>query len=62
MGAKFHTTRSGDIAPCKATERACPLGEENHFASPKEAAQAFMGSSDIRWGSWGEAAGGEEHA
>jgi len=23
---------------------------------------ALVGSSDIRWGSWGEAAGGEEHA
>ena len=22
----------------------------------------ITGSSDIRWGSWGEAAGGEEHA
>ncbi|WP_376837604.1 hypothetical protein, partial [Brevibacterium otitidis] len=22
----------------------------------------FGGSSDIRWGSWGESAGGEEHA
>ena len=22
----------------------------------------FLGSSDIRWGSWGKAAGGEEHA
>ncbi|MFB9286728.1 transposase, partial [Pseudoclavibacter helvolus] len=22
----------------------------------------FSGSSDIRWGSWGESAGGEEHA
>lgn len=26
------------------------------------ATQEISGSSDIRWGSWGESAGGEEHA
>ena len=30
--------------------------------SPSSNAEGQRGSSDIRWGSWGESAGGEEHA
>lgn len=33
-----------------------------HFAVREACSRSFTGSSDIRWGSWGEAAGGEEHA
>ncbi len=35
---KFHISKSGKTEPCKATKRACPLGEANHFDSVADAA------------------------
>src|SRR5690606_11044058 len=35
---------------------------QRRFADTEVSSDLFDGSSDIRWGSWGEAAGGEEHA
>lgn len=39
---KFHVTRSGKTEPCGATERACPLGEANHYDSFQEAARSAI--------------------
>jgi len=37
---KLHMNARGEIAACNANERACPLGDANHFNSLEEAAQA----------------------
>lgn len=36
---RYHVTRSGQVAPCSATDHRCPLGGE-HYPSMREAAIA----------------------
>ena len=46
----------------KAARTCRPRRNTSAVAIPEVTAVRMTGSSDIRWGSWGESAGGEEHA
>ena len=67
--AKFHITKAGKTEPCRASQRACPLGEENHYPSLAEAARASadrptpnhkpkQGASQA-WKAWRDEASGD---
>lgn len=45
---KWHVNpETGDAGVCHATKRACPLGEENHYTSPKAARDAFENEQEV---------------
>lgn len=49
--AKYHVNpETGNTGPCKATKGQCPFGgEENHYASEKDAREAYEVSQVNSW-------------